>query len=172
LHAHHIGYRTGDEDPVTEVVAEERELRRLAGTHAGTPGALLPVLHAIQERFGHIPAPAIAVVADVLNLSRADVHGVVSFYHDFRARPPGRHVVKLCRAEACQAVGARALERHAAAALGVGFGETTADGAITLEPVYCLGNCAAGPSMMIDGEPVGRVDAVAFDAAVAALRTP
>jgi formate dehydrogenase subunit gamma len=157
---------------VTEVAADERELRRLASVHAGKPGALLPILHAIQERFGHVPPQAVAVVADVLNLSRADVHGVVSFYHDFRAAPPGRHVVKLCRAEACQAVGARGLERHATAALGVAFGETTADGAITLEPVYCLGNCAAGPSMMVDGEPIGRVDEAAFDAAVAALRAP
>ena len=148
------------------------EIRALARGHAGEAGALLPVLHAIQARFGHVPAGAVAIVADVLNLSRADVHGVVTFYHDFRAAPPGRHVVKLCRAEACQAVGARTLERHAKAALAVGFGETTADGAITLEPVYCLGNCAAGPSMMIDGEPLGRVDAAAFDAAVAELRAP
>jgi formate dehydrogenase subunit gamma len=157
---------------VTEAAADESQLRRLATAHAGKPGALLPVLHAVQERFGYIPKQAVAVVADVLNLSRADVHGVVSFYHDFRSARPGRHVVKLCRAEACQAVGARALERHATATLGVGFGETTADGAITFEPVYCLGNCAAGPSMMVDGEPVGRVDAAAFDAAVAALRAP
>jgi len=148
------------------------DIRVIAQAHAGQAGALLPVLHAIQARFGHVPSPAVAVVADVLNLSRADVHGVVTFYHDFRAAPPGRHVIKLCRAEACQAVGARALERHATAALAIGFGDTTPDGAITLEPVYCLGNCAAGPSMMVDGEPQGRVDAAAFDAAVAALRAP
>jgi formate dehydrogenase subunit gamma len=153
-------------------VGSLEEIRLLAQAHADRPGALLPVLRAIQDRLGHVPAHAVAVVADVLNISRADVHGVVSFYHDFRDAPPGRHIVKLCRAEACQAVGARALERHAKAALAIGFGETTADGAITLEPVYCLGNCAAGPSMMIDGEPIGRVDAAAFDAAVAALRVP
>jgi formate dehydrogenase subunit gamma len=152
--------------------ADMEDIRALARARATMPGALLPVLHAIQERFGHVPGAAVAIVADVLNLSRADVHGVVSFYHDFRDAQPGRHVVKLCRAEACQAVGARRLERHATATLGVRFGETTADGAITLEPVYCLGNCAAGPSMMVDGEPVGRVDAAAFDAAVAALRAP
>ncbi len=148
------------------------EIGALARAHANQAGALLPVLHAIQGRFGHVPAHAVAIVADALNLSRADVHGVVSFYHDFRTERPGRHVIKLCRAEACQAVGARRLERHAKSALAVDFGETTADGAITLEPVYCLGNCAAGPSIMVDGEPVGRVDAAAFDAAVAALRTP
>ena len=152
--------------------ADMEDIRALARARATMPGALLPVLHAIQERFGHVPGAAVAIVADVLNLSRADVHGVVSFYHDFRDAQPGRHVVKLCRAEACQAVGARGLERHATATLGVRFGETTADGAITLEPVYCLGNCAAGPSMMVDGEPVGRVDAATFDAAVATLRTP
>jgi formate dehydrogenase subunit gamma len=152
--------------------ADMEDIRALALARAAMPGALLPILHAIQERFGHVPGAAVAIVADVLNLSRADVHGVVSFYRDFRDAKPGRHVVKLCRAEACQAVGARGLERHATATLGVRFGETTADGAITLEPVYCLGNCAAGPSMMVDGEPVGRVDAAAFDATVAALRTP
>jgi len=151
---------------------DTEEIRALARAHADQAGALLPVLHAIQGRFGHVPARAVAIVADALNISRADVHGVVSFYHDCRDAPPGRHVIRLCRAEACQAVGARGLERHATAALAVGFGETTADGAITLEPVYCLGNCAAGPSMMVDGEPVGRVDAAAFDAAVAALRAP
>ena len=152
--------------------ADMEDIRALARARAALPGALLPVLHAIQERFGHVPGVAVAIVADVLNLSRADVHGVVSFYHDFRDAKPGRHVVKLCRAEACQAVGARGLERHATATLGVRFGETTADGAITLEPVYCLGNCAAGPSMMVDGEPVGRVDAATFDATVATLRAP
>lgn len=148
------------------------EIGALARAHANQAGALLPVLHAIQGRFGYVPAHAVAIVADALNLSRADVHGVVSFYHDFRTERPGRHVIKLCRAEACEAVGARRLERHAKSALAVDFGETTADGAITLEPVYCLGNCAAGPSIMVDGEPVGRVDAAAFDAAVAAMRTP
>src|SRR5262249_27589625 len=141
--------------------ADLEEMRALARARAGMPGALLPVLHAIQERFGHVPGSAVAIVADVLNLSRADVHGVISFYHDFRDARPGRHVMKLCRAEACRSMGARTLERHAKAALAVGFGETTADGAITLEPVYCLGNCAAAPSMMVDGEPLGRVDEAA-----------
>ena len=146
----------------SEIIAAEK----------GREGPLLPILHGLMDAFGYVPEPAVPMVAEALNLSRADVHGVVSFYHDFRDAKPGRHVVKLCRAEACQAVGARGLERHATATLGVRFGETTADGAITLEPVYCLGNCAAGPSMMVDGEPVGRVDAAAFDATVAALRTP
>jgi formate dehydrogenase subunit gamma len=136
------------------------------------PGALLPILHAVHDALGHLPAAAVARIADGLNLSRAEVHGVVSFYHDFRATPPGRHVLKLCRAEACQALGARALEVHARHALGIGFGETSADGAISLEPVYCLGNCACGPSLMLDGTLHGRVTPAVFDALAAQARKP
>jgi len=129
-----------------------------------TPGALLPILHAIQDVLGYIPEPAVPAIAHALNRSRAEVHGVLSFYHWFRTTPPGRHVIHLCRAEACQAMGARALEAHAKQKLGVDFHGTTADGAFTLEPVYCLGNCACSPSLMIDGEVHGRVDAERFDA--------
>lgn len=133
-------------------------------------GATLPILHALQDTFGFIHARAIEMVADALNLSRAEVHGVVSFYHDFRREPPGRHVVKLCRAEACQAVGADALAAQARAALGVAWGGTTADGRVTLEPVFCLGLCACAPAAMIDGKLLGRLDADALAAALARVR--
>ncbi|MCC6202732.1 MAG: formate dehydrogenase subunit gamma [Gammaproteobacteria bacterium] len=132
--------------------------------------ALLPVLHALQDRFGHVPAETIPFIAKALNLSRADVHGVVSFYHEFRTAPPGRHIVRLCLAEACQAMGAPALRAHVEQTLGVGMHETTSDGTVTLEPVYCLGNCACAPSVMIDGETHGRVTAERFDALLAEPR--
>lgn len=126
-------------------------------------GALLPVLHAVQKALGYVPPAAVPLIAQELNLSRAEVHGVLSFYHYFRRAPPGRHTIYLCRAEACQAMGARALEVHARARLGVGFEQTTTDGAFTLAPVYCLGNCACAPSLLIDGELHGRVDAQRLD---------
>ncbi len=134
------------------------------------PGALLPILHAVQEAIGFVPSEAVQVIASELNLSRAEVHGVVTFYHYFRTRRGGRHVVHLCRAEACQALGAAALETHAKASLGIDFHATSADGAVTLEPVYCLGNCALGPSLMIDDELKGRVSAQRFDELMASLR--
>ncbi len=121
------------------------------------PGALLPILHALQDALGFVPPSAVPVIAHSLNISRADVHGVISFYHDFRTSPAGRHTLRLCRAEACQAVGARALERHVCERLQVNQHETTDDGAITLQPVYCLGNCAGGPSLMLDGKLHGRM---------------
>jgi formate dehydrogenase subunit gamma len=134
-------------------------------------GALLPVLHAIQDRLGWLPPAVIGLVARDLNLSRAEVHGVVSFYHHFRTREPGRHIVRICRAEACQALGARALEAHAQRVLGIDFHATTADGAITLEPVYCLGNCGCGPSVLVDVDELhARVTPDAFDAIVRAAR--
>jgi formate dehydrogenase subunit gamma len=134
------------------------------GECADMPGALLPVLHGIQERLGHIPAAAVPLVANALNLSRAEVHGVIAFYHHFRDRPAGRHIVEVCRAEACQARGAGNLEAHALARLGCKFHETTTDGGVTLEPVYCLGLCATGPSVAIDGKPHSRVSPERFDA--------
>ena len=121
-------------------------------------GAMLPILHALQQAFGHIPEAAIPMVAEALNLTRAEVHGVVSFYHDFRREPAGRHVLKLCRAEACQSMGGEALAAQAQAALHIGWGGTTADHAVTLEPVYCLGLCATAPAALLDGRPVGRLD--------------
>jgi formate dehydrogenase subunit gamma len=136
------------------------------------PGALLPILHAIQDRLGFIPPDAAARIAVGLNLSHADVHGVITFYHDFRKVPPGRHVVKLCRAEACQSMGSRGIEARLKSRLGVDFGETTRDGAITLEPVYCLGNCACSPAVMIDGELCGRVTEERLDELLAPLLAP
>jgi formate dehydrogenase subunit gamma len=137
--------------------------------HRGKIGALMPVLHSIQESFGFIPMDAVPMVASALNLSRAEIHGVMSFYHDFRSEPAGEYTVQLCRAEACQAMGARALEAHARKRLGIGFGETTADGRFTLEPVYCLGNCACSPSIRIHEETFARVSAEKFDALIDAL---
>lgn len=126
-------------------------------------GALMPILHAVQQALGYVPKDSVPLIAQELNLSRAEVHGVLTFYHYFRKEPGGRHVVHLCRAEACQAVGAVELESHAKRSLGVDFHGTTADGAITLEPVYCLGNCALGPSLMIDDQLQGRVSSSRFD---------
>jgi formate dehydrogenase subunit gamma len=133
-------------------------------------GALLPICHDIQEKLGFVPKDAVTVIANELNLSKAEVHGVLTFYHYFRRERPGRHVVHLCRAEACQAVGAGALEAHAKKTLGIDFHETTQDGAVSLEPVYCLGNCALGPSIMIDEHLQGRVGPQRFDALMAKLR--
>jgi len=132
----------------------------------GLPGALLPILHAVQEELRFVPKDAVPLIARELNLSVAEVHGVVSFYHYFLQERPGRRVVHLCRAEACQALGSVALEAHVKAKLGVDYHGTTRDGAITLEPVYCLGNCALGPSLMIDQRLHGRVTAERFDALV------
>lgn len=131
------------------------------------PGALLPILHRVQERLGFIPPEAVPMIAHELNLSRAEVHGVVSFYHDFREKPAGERVVKICQAEACQAMGAAALTQHACNRLNAKLHETSADGAYTIEPVYCLGNCALSPALTIDGRLYGRVSAARFDALVA-----
>ena len=134
-----------------------------------TPGALFVVLRRIQDELGYIPQESVPLIASELGLSRAEVHGVISFYHDFRHEPPGRHTIRLCRAESCQAMGAVALAGHVKRCLGVDFGQTTADGAFTLEPVYCLGNCACSPAITVDGELYGRVSAARFDEVLAAL---
>ncbi|HEY1881026.1 MAG TPA: formate dehydrogenase subunit gamma [Caulobacteraceae bacterium] len=131
---------------------------QLVARHAGRRGALLPVLHDLQERLGWLPDAAVPAIAHGLNLSRAEVHGVITFYHDFRRAPPARHIVKLCRAEACQARGGRRIEAAAAARLGVSMGEARADGQVALEPVYCLGLCAVGPVALVDGRPYARLD--------------
>jgi formate dehydrogenase subunit gamma len=130
------------------------------------PGALLPMLHSLQEEFGYIDDAVVPLLADALNLSRAEVHGVVSFYHDFRRTPPGRHVLKICRAESCQAMGCNPLIEHVENNLSVKLGETTADGAISVEPVFCLGNCALSPAILFDGQPYGRVSAGVADALI------
>lgn len=123
-------------------------------------GPLLPILHALQSAFQHVPTTAIPLIAQTLNISRAEVHGVITFYHDFREVPAGRHTVKICRAEACQAVGGEGVARTALARLGLDWHGTSANGAVTIEPVYCLGLCACGPAAMVDGaEVVGRLDA-------------
>jgi len=135
--------------------------------HARLEGATLVILHALQEAFGYVPEPAIPMIASALNLSRAEVHGVVTFYHDFRHKPAGRHVLKLCRAEACQAAGGDALAARAEASLGVALGGTTPDERVSLEPIYCLGLCATAPSAMLDGRLVGRLDEARIDALIA-----
>ena len=130
----------------------------IIAAHAATEGAALPILHALQSAFGYVPKQSQAMIAEALNVSRAEIHGVVSFYHDFKAAPPGRHVLKICRAEACQSVGGVALAERFLHKAGVGWGGTTEDGGLTVEPVYCLGLCACGPAALLDGEPVGRLD--------------
>lgn len=141
--------------------------RRIILENDSGPGALLPILHALQETFGYIEREAEPLIADILNLSRAEVHGVVTFYHDFRRSPAGRSVLKLCRAEACQSMGAERLAARAQARLGVSFGQTTTDGQVTLEPVYCLGLCATAPSAMLNGRVIGRLDDGKLDALLA-----
>ncbi len=138
-------------------------VRRLAEAQATAPGALLPILHAIQDELGYVPESAVPIVAEVLNLSRADVHGVVTFYHFFRTKPPGKHTLYVCRAEACQSMGARDLEDHARRKLKIDFHETTPDGRFSLEPIYCLGNCACSPAVMVDETVYGRVTAERLD---------
>jgi len=130
-------------------------------------GPLLPILHALQDEFGYIDQAAAPLIAEALNITRAEVHGVITFYHDFRRAPAGRHVLKLCRAEACQAAGGDPLAAHAEARLGVSMGTTSADGSVSLEPVYCLGLCAVAPSAMLDGRVVGRLDEERLDGLLA-----
>lgn len=156
---------TNDEAGIESVV------NAAIGRLSGEPGPLLLVLHAVQDALGYIPASAIPAIATGLNLSRAEVHGVVTFYHYFRTHPPGRRKVEICRAEACQAVGADALVAHAKSALGLDFHETTADGAVSLDAVYCLGNCACGPAIRVDGRLHGRVTPERFDE-LAGLKGP
>ena len=141
-------------------------VEEILARHLGREGALLPILHDVQADFGHVPQAALPVIAKALNLSRAEVHGVVSFYHDFREAPAGRHVIKLCRAEACKSMGADALADHAKARLGIDWHGTTADGNVTLEPVFCLGLCACAPAALIDDKLVGRLDAARLFALV------
>ena len=134
-------------DEANRIIAEKRDM----------PGALLPMLHALQEAFGYVDDRAVPLIAAALNLSRAEVHGVVTFYHDFRREPPGHHVLKLCRAESCQAMGCESLAAQLSKRLGIEFGGTTPDGKVMLEAVYCLGNCALSPAAMLDGKLYGRL---------------
>lgn len=147
------------------------EVQALAGAHQDRPGGLLPALHAIQDRFAHVPPAAVPVIARSFNLSRAEVHGVLTYYHHFRSAPPAAHVVQICRAEACQAMGAEALVAHAERHLGCAMHGQSADGRVTLEPVYCLGLCASSPALMVDDELHARVTPRHFDALMAELRS-
>lgn len=134
-------------------------------------GPLLPILHGIQDEFGYVPREALPVIAEALNISRAEVHGVVTFYHDYRKEPAGRHVLKLCQAEACQSMGSDAVAARVKQLLGIDFHQTAKDGSVTLEPVYCLGLCACSPSAMLDGEVIGRLDNDVIDEIVEAVRS-
>jgi formate dehydrogenase subunit gamma len=142
----------------------EDTARAIAAEHGNRPDELIELLHDVQSALGHVPEAVVPVLAHALNLSRAEVHGVVTFYHDFRSKPAGQHVLKLCRAEACQSMGGEALVARAESRLGVACGETSADGRVTLEPIYCLGLCATAPSAMIDGRIVGRMTPERLDA--------
>jgi formate dehydrogenase subunit gamma len=146
---------------------DEKRGGEIIAEHSHLEGATLVILHALQETFGYVPEPAIPMIASTLNLSRAEVHGVFTFYHDFRHHPAGKHVLKLCRAEACQAAGGDALAARAEAKLGIAIGNTTADERVTFEPIYCLGLCATAPSAMLDGRVVGRLDEARIDALIA-----
>jgi formate dehydrogenase subunit gamma len=159
-------------EPASSLTPQERaSIRGVCSQLKALDGALMPILHGVQAALGYVPKDAVPLIADELNLSLAEVHGVLSFYHYFREEPPGRHVVHVCRAEACQSVGAVALEAHAKKSLGIDFHQTTADGALSLEPVYCLGNCSLGPSVMVDKQLQGRVTPKRFDELMAEVRT-
>jgi formate dehydrogenase subunit gamma len=145
-------------------------LERILAEHAGMAGPLLPILHAVQDALGHIAPGHVARIADALNLSRAEVHGVVSFYHCFRQYEPGRHVLQVCRAEACQAMHCERTEQHVKQQLGVDYGGTSSDGVFTLEAAYCLGNCAAAPTVMVDEKLYGRVTPERLEAILAEWR--
>jgi formate dehydrogenase subunit gamma len=149
-----------DQQAVEAIIAARRTL----------PGAMLPILHAIQEEIGYIPSEVVPLIADQLNLSRAEVHGVITYYHFFRQHPAGRHVVQICRAEACQSNGGNALAEHAKSALACDFHATTQDGQFTLEPVYCLGQCGCAPAMMLGDDIYARVTPEKFDQLVSARR--
>jgi formate dehydrogenase subunit gamma len=151
---------------MTESGTTQSTVQEIIAALKDKPGALLPILHGVQDALGYIPAECVPDIATGLNLSRAEVHGVISFYHYFRDTPPGKQTIHLCLAESCQAMGGRQLEKHVKAKLGIDFHETTADGKFSLEPVYCLGNCACSPAMQIGKEIYGRVSADSFDAAI------
>lgn len=139
------------------------DIRAIVTPLTALEGPLLPMLHALQQEFGFVPQDAVPVLADLLNLGRAEVHGVISFYHDFRDAPAGRHILKICRAEACQSMGCDALAQATLDKLGIDWHETSRNGAVTVEPVYCLGMCACGPAAMLDGRVIGRIDDARLD---------
>lgn len=150
-------------------VIDGDEIARIVDAHRALEGPLLPMLHTLQEAFGYIPTQAHGPICDALNITRAELHGVITFYHDFREKPAGRHVLKICRAEACQSVGGAAVADALLAKLGLEWHDTTANGAVTIEPVYCLGMCACAPAAMVDDRVVGRVDAAKLDKLLAEM---
>jgi formate dehydrogenase subunit gamma len=150
--------------------AIEDTARTIISRYTALEGAALPILHALQAEFGYLPEETLPLVADALNVSRAEIYGVATFYHDFHLEPRGKHTLALCRAEACQSMGAVALADRAKARLGVDFGETTASGRVTLEQTFCLGLCACAPSAMVDGKPVGRVTPQKLDEIIAGVQ--
>ncbi len=145
-------------------------VEEILAAHQGVEGALLPILHSVQESFGYVPEEALPIIARHQNISKAEAYGVMTFYHDFRAKPAGAHVLKLCRAESCQTMGADGLAAHAKEKLGLDWHETTLDGKITLEPIFCLGLCACGPAALVDGKVVGRVTPAKLDQIVKGMR--
>jgi formate dehydrogenase subunit gamma len=150
---------------------DPRMIDEIVAGLADKPGALMLVLHAVNERIGYIPPEAVPAIARALNLSRAEVHGVISFYHDFRIERPGRKIIRVCRAESCQAMGAVALAEHIQARLGIDFGQTSGNGDFTLEPVYCLGNCACSPTILFGDDLYGRVNPERFDEILSSVTT-
>ena len=159
--------RSSTLEPETHA-AIERALER----YQDQPGPLLQILHAVQDALGHVPPAAVPMIATALNLSRAEVHGVITFYHHFRNRAAGRHIIQVCQAEACRSMHCQQLTEHIMRRLQLDFGGTSSDGRFTLEPVYCLGNCACAPAIMVDGDLHGRVTAATFDALIAAVDAP
>lgn len=151
---------------MTESTSIQETVQAVITTLKDKPGALLPILHGIQDALGYIPADSVPAIAQGLHLSRAEVHGVISFYHYFRETPPGKQTVHICRAESCQAMGGKQLEQHVKDQLGIDYHETTADGQFSLEPVYCLGNCACSPAIQIGDDIYGKVSAQSFDAII------
>ncbi|ETX26818.1 formate dehydrogenase subunit gamma [Roseivivax isoporae] len=148
---------------MTDIVPPSaEEMRAIVEAHLGLEGPLLPILHAMQDTFGYVPDDAVALIAEALNQTQAEIHGTISFYHDFRRAPAGRHVLRICRAEACQSMGGARLAADTLDRLGVDWHGTTANGAVTVEPVYCLGLCACAPAAMIDGRVAGRLDSAAM----------
>jgi formate dehydrogenase subunit gamma len=152
-----------------EIWSTERA-NEIIAEHRGLEGATLPILHALQHAFGYVDQEAVPLIADALNLSKAEIFGTISFYHDFRSKPAARHVLKLCRAEACQSRGAVALHQHCKTHLGIDWHGTTSDGAITLEPVFCLGLCSSAPAALIDERPVARLTPAKMDALIEGAR--
>lgn len=165
MSARHSGNGHADSNRAAPVI----DIDQIVASIGEKPDALLPVLHAVQDRLGYIPPDSVSEIARALNLSRAEVHGVISFYHDFRSTPPGRSVVRVCRAESCQAMGAVELAAHIQKRLGVEFGHSSADGAYTLEAVYCLGNCVCSPAIVIGSDIHGRVTTERFDEIISAI---